>query len=109
MGSIIENVISNFQNNFDISFIINVNALTYVIIKTIDEFNGDKKVPTILKRGITIISAIILFAIYKANNYDNIIVLINSAIIAPVSWSWILKPIVQLLKIDYKKLVDHKK
>ena len=36
-------------------------------------------------------------------NMDSPAIIFNSCIIAPVSWSWIAKPILNKLGIDYKK------
>lgn len=106
---IVDSVISNFQANFDISFIISVNVLTYLIIRCVDSLNGDKSVNTWCKRLIAIIASVILALLYFDCGYDNVFRLINSTIIAPVAWSWILKPIAQILKMDYKQIVKSKK
>lgn len=106
---IIDSVISNFQANFDISFIISVNVLTYLIIRCIDSLNGNKSVNTWYKRLIAIIASVILALLYFDCGYDNVFRLINSTIIAPVAWSWILKPIAQVLKMDYKQIINSKK
>lgn len=106
---IVDSVISNFQANFDISFMISVNVLTYLIIRCIDSLNGDKSVNTWCKRLIAIISSVILALLYFDCGYDNVFRLINSTIIAPVAWSWILKPLAKLLKQDYKQIVERKK
>ncbi len=105
---IVDSIISNFQANFDISFIISVNVLTYIIIRCIDSINGDKSVSTWCKRLVAIIASIILAVLYFNCGYDNVFKLINSTIIAPVAWSWILKPIAQILKIDYKQIIKSK-
>lgn len=44
-----------------------------------------------------------MFCIYKYNDYDDVLKLINSSIAAPVIWTWVLKPIINKLKIGYKK------
>ena len=106
---IVDSVISNFQANFDISFMISVNVLTYLIIRMIDHFNGDASVSTWIKRLIAVISSVVLACLYYEIGYDNIFRLINSTIIAPVAWSWILKPIAQILKMDYKQIINSKK
>ena len=106
---IVDSVISNFQANFDISFMISVNVLTYLIIRLIDHFNGDASVSTWIKRLIAVISSVVLACLYYEIGYDNIFRLINSTIIAPVAWSWILKPIAQILKMDYKQIINSKK
>ena len=106
---IVDSIISNFQANFDISFIISVNVLTYLIIRFIDNLNGDKSINTWCKRIIAIIASIILALLYSNCGYDNVFRLINSTIVAPVAWSWILKPIAQILKMDYKQIIKSKK
>lgn len=109
INSIINSIISNFQANFDISFMISVNVLTYMIIRFVDYINGIRSVSTWTKRLIAVIASTILAIIYHYLDYDNIFKLINSAIIAPVAWSWIFKPIVKILKMDYKQIVESKK
>ena len=106
---IIDTIISNFQQNFDISFMISVNVLTYLVIRFIDNFNGDESVSIWVKRIVAVISSIILAILYYDLGYDNIFRLVNSAIIAPVAWSWIFKPIAKILKQDYKQIVERKK
>lgn len=100
----ISQIINQIINNFDFSYMFIVNVLTYIIIKIIDYLNGDTKVHKLIKRICLIISIIFVAIIYKLINYDSNIVLINSAILAPVFWSWILKPICIKFGIDYKKI-----
>lgn len=107
MGSLVEEFINIFTSNFDIPYMLSVNVLTYTIIKLLDELNGKKKINTWTKRLVMIISSIILITLYNIyGNYENLIILINSSIIAPVSWSWIFKPILKKLKLDYKTNKD---
>ena len=106
---IVDSIISNFQANFDVSFMISVNVLTYLIIRMIDHFNGDASVSTWIKRLIAVISSVVLACFYYEIGYDNIFRLVNSTIIAPVAWSWIFKPLAKLLKQDYKQIVERKK
>ena len=100
-------VIDKIINNFDFAYMFIVNVLTYIIIKIIDYVNGDAKVPTWTKRLILIISIIIVTTIYVILNYDNKITLLNSAILAPVFWSWIMRPIFIKLGIGYKQIDDY--
>lgn len=100
----ISQIINQIINNFDFSYMFIVNVLTYIIIKIIDYLNGNAKVYKLVKRICLIISIIFVAIIYKLINYDSNIVLINSAILAPVFWSWILKPICIKFGIDYKKI-----
>jgi len=97
----IETIINSIINNFDFTFCVTVNALTYIIIHTIDD--GRKKKTTLWqKRIILIIASIITSAFYYHYGTD-IKILFNSAILAPVSWSWIFKPICAKFNIDYKQ------
>lgn len=100
----ISQIINQIINNFDFSYMFIVNVLTYIIIKIIDCLNGNTKVHKFVKRICLLVSIIFVAIIYKLINYDSNIVLINSAILAPVFWSWILKPICIKFGIDYKKI-----
>ena len=97
-----ETIVEQIINNFDFAYMLAVNILTYIIIKTIDVFNGEKKVSIIIKRACLLLSIILVTSIYYYNGVNNII-LINSAIATPVSWSWLFKPIFAKFNIDYKK------
>lgn len=96
-------IINQIINNFDFVYMLVINILTYLIIKTIDILNGEKVISTWTKRVVLIISIIFVFIGYKINNYHNNIILINSTIAVPVFWSWCLKPILNKFNIDYKK------
>lgn len=98
-----QNILTELLNNFDYGYILIINLVAYILIKTVDYFNGDKKVPLITKRIITVIAIAIMFSIYKAYDYPNDLKLINSSIAAPVIWSWILRPLFVKFKIGYKQ------
>lgn len=98
-----QTLIKQVFDNFDIIYILMINIVTYLLIKIADYFNGDKKVPVLTKRIFLVLATIIMFCIYKYNNYDDALKLINSSIAAPVIWTWILKPIINKLKIGYKQ------
>ena len=102
-----ENIIQLIIDSFDFGFIVVVNILTYLLIKTHDELNGDGQVPRILKRLYLIISIAIVAALIYIFD-DNVVItkLLYSAIAAPVCWSWLFKPICKKLGIDYKKIDD---
>lgn len=97
-------IIDKIINNFDFAYMFIVNVLTYIIIKIIDYVNGAAKVPTWTKRLILVISIIVVSTIYVILDYDNEIVLLNSAILAPVFWSWIMRPIFKKFGIGYKQV-----
>ena len=96
-------IINQIFNNFDFVYMLVINILTYLIIKTIDILNGEKVISTWTIRIVLIVSIIFVFIGYKINNYPNNIILINSTIAVPVFWSWVLKPILNKFNIDYKK------
>lgn len=102
----IENVVSQIIDttisSFDFSFCIAVNVLTYCIIKLIDEINGVNPVKTWTKRIVLLCVIIWMSIVYFASGIDLKLV-VNSAILAPVFWSWICKPICHKLNIDYRQ------
>ena len=98
-----ENVTVNLINNYDFAYMLAINILTYIIIKTIDSFNDTRKVKTYIKRICLLISILIVTILYKYNGYDNDIILINSAIASPIAWSWIFKPLFNKIGIGYNK------
>lgn len=102
----IKEIIDITIESFDFSFCIIVNILTYIIIKLIDDVNGINKVSTWTKRIVMLCSVIIVSIIYYIVEID-LKLIINSAILAPVFWSWIGKPICNKLNIDYRKDNDN--
>lgn len=104
MDKFIDVIVSGILNNFDFGFMFIVNVLTYIIIKVIDYFNGDNKVPTWQKRCVLVISIATMAMIYIASGYDNTIMLVNSAVLSPVFWSWVVSPILKKLGIGYKDI-----
>lgn len=104
MDKFIDVIVSGILNNFDFGFMFIVNVLTYIIIKVIDYFNGDNKVPTWQKRCVLVISIVTMAMIYIASGYDNTIMLVNSAVLAPVFWSWVVSPILKKLGVGYKDI-----
>lgn len=100
----IDNIISQIISNFDFAYVIIINILTYLIIVLFDLLNKDKKVSTWEKRIILLICIFIISGIYILTGYNEYIKMLNSAILAPVFWGWIIKPIFKKLNIDYKHL-----
>lgn len=98
-----EQIISQLIANFDFALMLIINIITYVVIKLIDDINGDKVPTTWQKRIVFLVTAITLGIIYKYCTDVPIHVIINSCVIAPVAWSWLAKPIAIRLGIDYKK------
>lgn len=100
----IDNIINELIANFDFAYMIIVNIFTYLLIKIIDYFNNEKKVSIFVKRICLVIAIINITCIYVCLGYKDYIVIVNSAILAPVFWSWVLKPICVKLNINYKNI-----
>ena len=101
--SIITDALQTAIASFDLSFCIAVNILTYLSIKLIDELNGDKVVSVWGKRGVLLLAIAILAPIYYYAGVE-FKLLVNSSILAPVFWSWIIKPLCKKFDIDYKQI-----
>ena len=100
---ILSNTIQTTIESFDFAFCIIVNILTYLIIRFINDRNGHKDLTTWSKRIILLITILSTGVLYYLLGND-IKTILNSAILAPVFWSWILKPICKKFKIDYKNI-----
>ena len=99
---IIELILQNTINSFDFGLVAAINILTYCINKIISEVIPSKS--TVWnKRIILLCSAIFLGIFYHFINCGDDKLIINSIILSPVSWSWIGKPIMRSLHVDYKK------
>lgn len=103
-NSIITDIINQVLSNFDFAYMLVINILTYMVIKLIDYLNKDKNVNTWTKRIVLVCVSAFIFILYYVNNYTNIVILINSTIVTPVFWSWVLKPILKKFNMDYKKI-----
>ena len=100
---IVNNAITTIISSFDFAYCISVNVLTYLIIKLIDSLNGNITVSTWSKRIVLLVVIISTGVLYNKIGCDNKI-LLNSAILSPVFWSWVIKPICKYFKIDYKDI-----
>lgn len=99
---IINNIINALISQFDFTYCVIVNIMTYLIINVMIKLAGGNVVVPI-KRIVLLYSIIVVAVIYYFLGTD-IKVLVNSAILAPVSWSWIFKPIANKLGWDYKQI-----
>ena len=100
---VINNIIQTTLESFDFAYCIIVNILTYFVISTINNRRGHEDISTWQKRLVLIVMIFSTGVIYYLLGSDTR-VLFNSAILAPVFWSWILKPICKFFKIDYKDI-----
>lgn len=100
----LEDIINRIFENFDFSYMLVINILTYIMIKVIDYANGEKILSTLMKRVCLCCSILLVSIIYWAIGYENYTCLVNSAIASPVFYSWCLKPILKHYKIGYNDL-----
>lgn len=100
---ILNQILNTLVNSFDYTYCLIVNLLTYFIIKIIDEANKDKEVKKWIKRLVLIICILLTGVVYYAIGQDATTIM-NSAVLAPVAWSWIFKPIAKKLGVDYKQI-----
>lgn len=99
---IIEDVIRNLTTSFDFSYCIVVNVLTYLLVTClIDIVRGN--ITRTTKRVLLLVSMAAVGIVYYLIGTD-IKLIVNSAIIAPVSWSWIIKPVLAKFGYDYKDI-----
>lgn len=100
---VISNIIQTTLESFDFAYCIIVNILTYFVISTINNKRGHKDISTWIKRFVLLITILSTGVVYYLIGSDTR-VLLNSAILAPVFWSWVMKPICKHFKIDYKDI-----
>lgn len=102
-----EEIISNIINNFDWSYMLSINILTYGINKFIDTC-VKIKTPSWIKKVVTLFVGILLAIVYYYLDDDvSIRILLNSAILAPVSWDFVFKPILNKMGVDYKNNINN--
>ena len=97
----INEIINSIIQSFDFGYCVVVNIVVYLTIKTFDSIK-EKRLSKWQKRIVLIISAFVLGIVYYFTGSDMRIIA-NSIILAPVSWSWVFKPICVMFNIDYKK------
>lgn len=100
----IDTIVNRILENFDFSYMLVINILTYIMIKVIDYANGEKILSTLMKRVCLCCSILLVSIIYWVIGYENYTCLVNSAIASPVFYSWCLKPILKFYKIGYNDL-----
>lgn len=99
---IILNIIETTLNSFDFTYCIIVNILTYLIIRIIND-NGNRNISRWNKRLVLLLVILLTGIVYYFIGSD-IKTTLNSAILAPVFWSWVLKPICNYFNVDYKDI-----
>ena len=107
MENIIFDIINKIITNFDFSYMFAVNVLAYIFIKLHDEFNGNYKVKTLYKRLWLVLAILLMGVVYTYEDDYSVSKLINSAVLAPVFYSWIIKPILKKIGANYKETDDY--
>lgn len=100
MENIVLELISKTLESFDFPFCITVNVATYLAIKLYTDYKKKSQISTWNKRLIFLVISIITAIIYCITGSDSKTIF-NSFILAPVSWSWIFKPICDKFNIGY--------
>ena len=98
---LINQILQTIINSFDIAYCLVVNILTYILISSITTIIH-KQIIRVWKRIILCISIVIVSIAYINFGSIDIRVLINSIILAPISWSLVFKPIAKRMNWDYK-------
>lgn len=90
--------------SFDWQYILSVNILTYVIIKSVDELNKDKIVTYSVKVLIAIVCGLLVSYILFNLGMIELSDCVHNFILSLVSWDYIIKPLLKLIskKLDYK-------
>lgn len=100
-----EQLLQYVATGFDFAFVISINVVAYLVIQLIGAITK-KEVTKAVKILTTIIVSIGLYFLYGGLTSIDKEILLNSSILAPVAWDWVIKPICKLIKIDYKKDTD---
>ena len=100
METIILELINKTLESFDFPFCIIVNIATYLAIKLYTDYKKKSQISTCNKRLIFLAISIINVIVYYDKGSDSKTIF-NSFILAPVSWSWIFKPICDKFNIGY--------
>lgn len=106
MENIILELINKILENFDFTFCVTVNIATYLTIKLYTDYKKKSRITTWNKRIIFLIISIIISIVYSVTGSD-IKIIFNSFILAPVSWSWIFKPICDKFNIGYESKIKN--
>lgn len=98
----INQIIQQVINSFDFTYCVVVNALTYTLV-TVLIYLCRGNVTRTIKKLVLLFSIVVVSTIYYVVGVDAKLI-INSSILAPISWTWIIKPILSKLGYDYKDI-----
>lgn len=95
-----------FEKLFDIfslEYMFSVIIASYLVIKLVDVINGEKVVPTWMKRVITFIVGVILFVVFMKFTDETVQCLMASFFSAVFVYDTAIKVIIRKFNIDYRK------
>lgn len=95
-----------FEKLFDIfslEYMFSVIIASYLLIKLVDVINGEKVVPTWMKRVITFIVGVILFVVFIKFTDETVQCLMASFFSAVFVYDTAIKVIIRKFNIDYRK------
>ena len=95
-----EQLLSQLISNYNFNLILSINIISYLIIQLLHLKIFTKRG---IKIGVTVIVSIITGIIFHFISDTPTEVLVNSAILAPLAWDWVFKPILNKIGVDYKK------
>lgn len=101
----IQSIIETILGNFNFGLVISINVLVYAIIK-LSDYITKQKTPKWIKIAATVVSSIVLGIVYYHAGNVSTDVILSSCVCAPLIWDWIIKPILEKFKKDYKKEVE---
>ena len=102
-----EHLVDRILQIFSLEYMFSVIITSYFIIKVIDALNGDKAVPTKVKRLITFGVGAISFWIFRTFTEVTFETLVSSYLAAVFFYDSAIKYLIQKLDVDYKKPKHH--
>lgn len=88
---------------FSLEYMFSVIAASYLIIKLVDALNGEKVVPTWLRRLITCLVGVVLFVVFVKFTDTTIQCLMASFFSAVFIYDTAIKVIIRKFNMDYRK------
>lgn len=88
---------------FSLEYMFSVIIASYLVIKFVDAVNGEKVVPTWLKRVITCAVGVVLFAVFIKFTDVTVQCLVASFFSALFIYDSAIKVIIKKFNIDYRK------
>lgn len=95
--------VSQILSNISIPLILSVNIITFFVIKIVEEMNGKNVLDKVLKKFITFVVSVSLFAIFYFYKVSNLEILTVSVLFSPFTYQYIFKSILDKFGIGYRK------